>query len=215
MKFYMDYPRPVLFGVDVETGGFEPEKHALLAIGCWWNSEGSATQSLRVRVERQEGMTVEPAAAAVNGWKSDEQWRDLGAVGLKYALCQLFEFLETARRRSRAERLVPVAHKASHDWAFIKYALLNCRCGDYLLERWHDHVTHHWRCSLQAMLSAMDAGTVPHGSASLDRLIDLSGQPARSAIHDARDDARCALVGYEWLLAKMNERAFPQLRNAA
>ena len=64
-------------------------------------------------------------------------------------------------------------------------------------------------------LSAMDAGAIPHGSASLDRLIGLSGQATRSAIHDAQDDARCSLVGYEWLLATMNQSGARRISNAA
>src|SRR5687767_8304909 len=95
---------PVFFGVDVETGGFEPGQHALLAIGCWWSADDKTPRSLNIRVQRLEGMIVEPAAAAVNGWKDDEQWNDLGAVPLKVAVWELLEFTERLQLKTGAER---------------------------------------------------------------------------------------------------------------
>jgi DNA polymerase III epsilon subunit-like protein len=203
------------FGIDVETGGFEPGRHALLAIGCLWSAESGKSRSLSVKVHRQEGTVVEPAAAAVNGWKGDRQWCDSGAVSMKYAVWQLLDFVTELQTRVRSERLVAVSHNAAHDRPFIEWALLNCGADSYPLERWHDHVGYHWRCSMQAMVSAMDARAILPGSASLDRLVGLSGQAQRSPVHDAADDARLALNGYEWLLAKINEPSLRQLPNVA
>ena len=80
MEIKKELPLPFLFGLDVETGGFEPGRHALLSVGCWWNSETEKRRTFHVRVQRQDGLVVEPAATAVNGWKSDKQWADAGAV---------------------------------------------------------------------------------------------------------------------------------------
>jgi DNA polymerase III epsilon subunit-like protein len=195
----------VRFGIDVETGGFEPGRHALLAIGCWWSTGAGVDRGLKVRVHRERGAVVEPDAMRCNGWRSDEQWADLGAVPLRAAVWQLLDFVESLQRVTRAEKLVAVAHNSPHDWSFIERALLSCGGGTYPLERWEDHVSRHWRCSMRLLHSAMDAGIVASGSGSLDRLIEVSRQLPRPGVHDPRDDARYALNGYEWLLTQIND----------
>ena len=203
------------FGIDVETGGFQPGKHALLAIGCWWSTGSGINKGLKVRVQRQHGTIVEPGARERNGWQSDKQWLDLGAVSLKVAVWQLLDYAERLQRMTRAAKLVPVAHHAGHDWPFIEHALLNCGGGTYPMDRWHDHVSHHWRCSMKLLSSMMDAGLIADGSAGLDRLIKLSCQLPRPAIHDPQDDARYAFNGYEWLIARMNECGARRIPKAA
>jgi DNA polymerase III epsilon subunit-like protein len=151
----------------------------------------------------------------VNGWKSDQQWADAGAVSLKVAVWQLLEFVTQLQTRVRSERLVAVSHNAAFDKRFIEWALVNCGAGMYPFERWCDHVRHQWRCSMQAMLCAMDAGIIWPGSACLDRLAALSGQLQRLPVHDAANDARLALNGYEWLLARFSEPAAQQFPNVA
>jgi ribonuclease T len=208
-------PRPFLFGVDVETGGFEAGRHALLSIGCWWNAESGRSRSMHLRVHRQEGTIVDPAAGAVNGWKSDQQWADAGAVTLKVAVWQLLEFVTQLQTRIRSQRLIAVSHNAAFDKRFIEWALVNCGAGMYPFERWCDHVRHQWRCSMQAMFCAMDAGAIMPGSACVDRLAALSGQPQRSQVHDASNDARLALNGYEWLVERLNSPTTNPYPNAA
>lgn len=202
------------FGIDVETGGFDPVRHALLAIGCWWSTGAGIDRGLRVRVQREPDMVVEPEAMRWNGWQSDEQWRGLGAVSLKVAVWQLLDYVESLQRVTRSEKLVAVAHSAGLDWSFIEHALLHCG-GGYPLERWEEHVGRHWRCSMRLLHGTMDAGIVAQGSAGLDRLIELSRQLPRPGVHDPQDDARYALNGYEWLLAEMNDRGARRIHSAA
>ena len=203
------------FGLDVETGGFEPGRHALLAIGCWWSTGAGVDRGLKLRVQREAGAIVEPEAKQRNGWKSDEQWRDLGAVPLKVAVWKLIDYVESLQRLTKAEKLVAVAHNAPLDWSFIECALMHCGGGTYPLERWEDHVSRHWRCSMRVLHGAMDAGVVAPGSAGLDRLITLSRQIPRPAIHDPQDDARYALNGYEWLLTQINDCGARRIQSAA
>ena len=46
----------------------------------------------------------------------------------------------------------------------------------------------------------MDAGLVPAGSASLDRLCELAGITGRPGAHDALWDAAACLEGYVWMM---------------
>jgi len=203
------------FGIDVETGGFQPDRNPLLAIGCWWSTGSGIDRGLKVRVQRQPGTIVEPAAKDRNGWQSDKQWLDLGAVPLKVAVWQLLDYVERLQTMTRAAKLVPVAHNTGHDWPFIEHALRHCGGGTYPLERWHDHVSHGWRCSMKLLRSMMDAGLIAEGSAGLDRLITLSRQISRPAIHDPQDDARFAFNGYEWLICQMNQNGARRIPSAA
>ncbi len=196
------------FGIDLETGGFEPRKHAILGIGCWWGMRENGRPRLevfRVLVQRQIGTIVETAAAEKNGWRGDEDWEDRGAVPLRVAIFQLLEWVGGLQRKLGGARLVPVAHNVFHDRQFLEHGLMHCGGGSHPLERWHEHVSKHWRCSMLTLGAAMDAGMVPDGSHSLDRLIDLMGGKRREGFHDPREDAAHAVQGYDWLLRRMQE----------
>lgn len=76
-----------------------------------------------------------------------------------------------------------------------------------------------WRCSMVTMLAAIDAGHVSAlAPASLDSLGELSGyweQSPRSAAHDATQDARCCLHGYQWLIQKLTNQESTAVETAA
>lgn len=180
--------------IDTETGGLLPHQSALLSIAIVpsWDAEPLHLLLL------PEG-EVEADAALVNGY-SPELWRENGAVPLKHGLIAIQSWLEKSGARQMQAR--PLAHNAAFDAAFLSAAQRFTGINLGLPRR--------WRCSMVALLAAQDAGIIdPDAAASLDRLGSLSGfwtANPRFDHHDALQDARCCLHGYQWLIGKLSAK---------
>ncbi len=185
-----------IVGVDLETGGFEPGVHSILAIGGYWREtevyQGSAGASphrehrLRVLCEREPQCLVETEAAKKNGWVSDEQWLDMGAVPLRDGL-QIFTMWITRLAEVTLEgaarlkgRLEPLAHNhAAVDRPFLEYWLARFDLKEAVFGE-SGLLSHAWHDSMTTLRAAQVAGLVPaEGGASLDAMIKHMGRPRR------------------------------------
>ena len=175
---------------DTETGGLYPSVNALLSIGacCSWSE---ARFLAYITVESQPGKTIEAEAARVNGY-TPERWKERGAVNLAAAFDGFSMWLE-ARKKERPGAVI-VCHHLAFDKSFLHEA---GRITGHDLQHRND-----WRCSQVEFGRLMDVGLIARGSSALNRLRELSGwNGGREAEHDALEDARITLHGWQWLAA--------------
>jgi len=203
----------VIIGVDLESGGFEPWRNPILAIGAYWRqtdphygtSTAAPEHTLRLLVEREPDTIVEPEAAAKCGWWSDEQWLEKGAVPLRNALDIFVMWLTGLAEKLtlKVRSFEPLAHNhASVDRPFLEYWSGRYDLRDMLFGE-EGMLSHAWHDSMTTLRAAQVAGLVPAGSATLDGLLQAMGRPPRPGAHDALEDARGAFDGYHWLTALM------------
>ncbi len=177
---------------DTETGGLFPSIHALLSIGacCSW---GGVPFHAYILPESQKGKTVEPEAAAKNGY-TPERWRSLGARFLADVMPEYMAWVE-ARKKERPDAVF-VCHHLAFDKPFLAEAARSCGLGD--LPHRND-----WRCSQVLFGELMDRGLIERGSSSLNRLKELSEWKGdRPDEHNAMIDAMITRHGHQWLLEK-------------
>lgn len=175
--------------IDTETGGTRPGRHALLSIAAVASWDAPAFTAYIV--PNVEGYTVEPEAARVNGY-TPERWEERGAVSLAIAMAGLCAWLEA--RFAEQPKAKMLAHNAGFDRIFLDEAAV--------LTGVRLPIRHAWRCSMDKLGTLMDRGLIPEGKANLARLGELSGfwQSARPELHEADEDARACLHGYQWML---------------
>lgn len=179
-------------GCDTETGGLYPATDALLSIAVVSRS-GSAPFLVYVDPDSQPGKGVCEEAAQKNGF-TPERWKKMGAVPIHQALEWLRDWLHAEQSRQPWQGIV--CHNLTHDRGFLLEA--ERMTGIELPGRYD------WRCSMSEFQRLMDVGHIPRGSGSLDRLGELSGfwkkEGGRDSKHDALQDARACLHGWEWLI---------------
>ncbi len=193
-----------LAGIDLESGGFEPEANGILAIGCYWQNFCGKEHKLRILVEREVDTFVDPEAAAKCGWQSDEQWSDLGAVPLPTALGLLEKWLCLLIGELGTDKLEPVAHNhTSVDRPFLEYWAGYCGRADVLFGD-DGLLSHAWHDSMTTLRAAQVADMVPaDGGASLDAMLKHMGRRRLTKVHDAAEDAKACFDGYHWLTELM------------
>lgn len=181
-----------VIALDTETGGLTPGVNALLSVGgcCSWSD---AVLDCCVTAESQAARSVEPGAMKVNGYSAD-LWKKKGARESDEAFRDVAGWLGD-RLREKPDAVV-VCHNLAHDLPFLRDFAMMCGRSD-LFTGLHRYA---WRCSQQRLLALMDAGVVQAGSASLNRLAELSAWPGqRTAQHGALQDAQIALHGFLWM----------------
>lgn len=182
-----------LLAIDTETGGLDPARHALLSLAAVpsWDYEPFHVYVL------PEG-AIDADAALVNGY-TPQLWEERKALPLKLALMEFLRWQEASGAQQR--KAMPLAHNATFDRGFLQAAQL--RTG-YTLG-----LSHRWRCSMAAMLALQDAGYFATSkAASLNELGTVSGfweKEGRATAHDALQDARCCLHGYQFLMATIGK----------
>lgn len=186
-----------IVGIDLETGGFEPGRNSILAIGAYWRptesfkaggGEPMRGRRLRLLVEREPDTVVEREAAAKNGWESDEQWLALGAVPLVSALDFFVVWLrllagEIGRNegtagavRSPLPKFEPLSHNhAAVDRPFLEYWAKRYDLGEVFFGE-EGLLSHAWHDSMTTLRAAQVAGLVPAGGASLDAMLEMMGR---------------------------------------
>jgi ribonuclease T len=112
--------------VDVETGGFDPQRHALLEVAASiirMDDNGLLVPSptLSCHVLPFVGSELDPQALAFNGIDPDHPFRD--AVREKEALTRILTPIRKAVKSSGCNRAILVGHNAAFDLAFIKAAV--------------------------------------------------------------------------------------------
>lgn len=191
-------------GFDFETTGKKPGVHAITSIGACCGQH-----SFHVLVHPHELAEFEAEAMAKNGY-DPEVWA-VDGVTLEKGMQMLSEFLSILavhHGQGMTPHITPVAHHAAFDRPFMDWA------------EQHTGITlpigRRWRCSLQSFQYAMDAGLIPGGSASLDRLANLAGllpKSGRGEVHDASYDALLCERSYHWLLSLAKPSLFRRCLN--
>lgn len=112
--------------VDVETGGFDPQRHALLEIAASivrMNDDGLLVPSatLSCHLLPFVGSEIDPRALAFNGIDPDHPFRD--AIPEKEALTRILTPIRKALKSTGCNRAILVGHNAAFDLGFIKAAV--------------------------------------------------------------------------------------------
>ncbi len=115
--------------VDVETGGFDPDRHALLEIAVapvGMDSDGllSPGPVTSTHVIPYEGSELDPRSLAVNGIDPHHPLR--AARQERAALDYVFKPVRAALAASGCQRAILVGHNAHFDLAFLNAAIRRC-----------------------------------------------------------------------------------------
>jgi len=116
--------------VDVETGGFDPSKDALLEIAAVilrMDASGrlEPAETLSCHVQPFEGANIDPKALEFNGIDPDHPFRD--ALNERDALQKIFGPVRQAVKASACNRAVLVGHNAAFDLNFLNAAVARNR----------------------------------------------------------------------------------------
>ena len=111
--------------VDVETGGFDAQKDALLEIAAVIlrmgdNGQIRPGESIHRHVEPFPGANLDPKALAFNGIDPDHPFRD--AKPEAQALREVFAPIRKAVKASECKRAILVGHNAFFDLNFLNIA---------------------------------------------------------------------------------------------
>ncbi len=115
--------------IDVETGGFNAKKDALLevaAVTLKMDDNGiiSIDKQIAKHITPFEGANMEPASMEVNGIDPYNPFRM--AENEKDALAEIFRVIRTSMKESNCKRAVMVGHNTAMDLGFINAAAERC-----------------------------------------------------------------------------------------
>ncbi|MBK5930087.1 ribonuclease T [Halochromatium salexigens] len=177
--------------VDVETAGFDPQRHALLEIAAviirmdadGWLVPG-ATHACHVLPFL--GSELDPSALAFNKIDPDHPFRD--AIAEHQALPKILNPIRKAVASQGCNRAILVGHNAHFDLGFVKAAVER---NDYKHNPFHAF----------SVFDTVSLAGLAYGQTVLAKAAQLAGlswdnAAAHSAIYDAEQTARlfCAVV---------------------
>lgn len=177
--------------VDVETGGFDAQRDALLEIAAVvvnMNDAGMLTPEpiVSTHVEAFPGSHIDPKALEVNGIDPDQPLR--GALPEREALDLIFRPVRAAIKATGCQRAILVGHNASFDLGFLNAAVL--RTGH------KRNPFHPFSCFDTATLGGLAFGQTVLSRAVQAAGFDWNADEAHSAVYDAERTAMlfCAIV---------------------
>ena len=177
--------------VDVETAGFEADKHALLEIGAVtivMNEEGIVMpgESIACHVEPFEGAELDPKALEFTGIDPHHPFRM--AKPEKEALEHVFEPVRAEVKRAECTRAILVGHNPFFDLGFIKAAVE--RTGI------KKNPFHQFSTFDTATLGGLAYGQTVLARAAMAAGIEWDHEEAHSALYDAKRTAElfCKIV---------------------
>ena len=177
--------------VDVETGGFDPRRDALLEIAAVTlrMSNGNrleAAETLSCHVQPFPGAHLDPKALEFNGIDPDHPFRD--ALPEREALRTILAPIRKAVKASGCNRAILVGHNAPFDLSFINAAVERT---SFKRNPFHPFST----------FDTVSLAGLAYGHTVLARAAQLAGMDwdngeAHSAIYDARGTAElfCRIV---------------------
>lgn len=179
--------------VDVETGGFDCERHALLeiaAIPLRLDDEGLLHPDAVVstHVAPFPGSLLDPRSMEITGIDVDHPFRF--ALAEKEALDHIFRPVRTAMREAECQRAILVGHNAAFDLSFLNAAIRR---------------TAHKRSPFHpfSCFDTVTIGGLAYGQTVLSRAVEASGQAwdaraAHSAVYDTERTAElfCGVVNH-------------------
>ena len=177
--------------VDVETGGFDCERHALLeiaAIVVRMDEEGYVHPEpvVSTHVEAFAGSEIDPRSLEITGIDPGHPFR--GALPEREALDFIFKPVRKAMRETDCQRAILVGHNASFDLGFLNAAIRR---------------TAHKRNPFHPFSSfdTVTLGGLAFGQTVLSRAVEASGhawdaREAHSAVYDTERTAElfCDIV---------------------
>lgn len=186
--------------VDVETGGFDADKDALLEIAAVLlaiDEHGylSPTSTVSTHVIPFDGANIDEKSLEINGI---DPWHPLRAARAeKEALDHIFKPIRTAVSDSGCNRAILVGHNAFFDLSFLNAAV--CRTSH------RRNPFHPFSC-----FDTVSLGGLAYGQTVLSRAVEKSGitwnsDEAHSAIYDTRRTAElfCTVINRWEELNKM------------
>jgi ribonuclease T len=188
--------------VDVETGGFDAGRDALLEIAAviiGMDGDGMlvAEPVVSTHVEAIPGSHIDPKSLEVTGIDPDQPLR--GAIPERMALDLIFKPVRTAIKASGCQRAILVGHNAAFDLGFLNAAVR--RTGH------KRNPFHPFSCFDTATLAGL-----AYGQTVLSRAVQAAGfewnaGEAHSAVYDAERTAAlfCAIVN-RWRFLEQLER---------
>ncbi|MFC3651107.1 ribonuclease T [Dyella humi] len=170
--------------VDVETGGFDADRDALLeiaAVTIGMDQEGMLYPHpvVSTHVEPFPGANIDPRALEITGIDPDNPLR--GALHERAALDHIFQAVRAAVRGNECQRAILVGHNAAFDLGFINGAVR--RVGH------KRNPFHPFSCFDTASLSGLI-----YGQTVLSKAVQAAGyifdsREAHSAVYDAERTA--------------------------
>lgn len=188
--------------VDVETGGFDSERDALLEIAVVavkMDASGLLVPqpAVAANVEPFPGANIDPRSLEVTGIDPDHPFR--GALPERQALDHVFNAVREAVKGAECQRAVLVGHNAAFDLAFLNAAVR--RVGH------KRNPFHPFSCFDTATLGGLAYGQTVLSKAVLAAGLSFDSREAHSAIYDAERTAElfCEIVN-RWRRLELFER---------
>jgi ribonuclease T len=170
--------------VDVETGGFDADRDALLeiaAVTIGMDQEGHLYPHpvVSTHVEPFPGANIDPRALEITGIDPDNPLR--AALHERAALDHIFQAVRTAVRANDCQRAVLVGHNAAFDLGFLNAAVR--RVGH------KRNPFHPFSCFDTASLSGLVYGQTVLSKAVMAAGYSFDSSEAHSAVYDAERTA--------------------------
>ena len=170
--------------VDVETGGFDCERHALLEIAAVvvaMDADGIVHPQpvVSTHVEPFAGSELDPRSMEITGIDPGHPLR--GAIAEREALELIFQPVRQALRETSCQRAILVGHNAAFDLGFLNATIRR---------------THHKRSPFHpfSCFDTVSFAGLAFGQTVLSRAVEASGRPwdareAHSAVYDTERTA--------------------------
>lgn len=188
--------------VDVETGGFDAERDALLEIAVVpvvMDASGQLVlaPTIAANVEPFPGANIDPRSLEITGIDPDHPFR--GALPERQALDHVFNAVRDAVKDAGCQRAVLVGHNAAFDLAFLNAAVR--RVGH------KRNPFHPFSCFDTATLGGLAYGQTVLSKAVIAAGLSFDTREAHSAIYDAERTAElfCEIVN-RWRRLELSER---------
>lgn len=178
--------------IDVETGGLEPEKDALLEIAAFTldydeQKVFSVGEKFHAHITPYEGLRIQQESLEINGINPHHPFRF--DVTESEALSEMFVFLKKKQKDAGCKRCVLIGHNAWFDLAFMNAAIKRNKLTK-------KNPFHGFTCFDTATMSAVAYGQTVLSQALKVAKIKFDQKESHSAVYDALKTAElfCKIV---------------------
>lgn len=170
--------------VDVETGGLDAKKDALLEIAATTlkmdeNGILSRKATFSAAIEPGKGLGINPESMKINGINLSSPFRF--AISEREALTKIFEPIHQEIKENGCTRAILVGHNAHFDLAFLNAAILR---NDFKRSPFHL-----FSCLDTVSLSALAYGQTVLAKTCIAAGINWDASEAHSAVYDTERTA--------------------------